>query len=75
MIPVFEKIETIKDKLVVLMREHESLSRENVKLQNEVYVLNNELQKQQILMEENKQLKLDLLSKKDKEQELAKTHS
>jgi septum formation inhibitor MinC len=75
MIPVFEKIEIIKEKLILLLRENEGLYKENVILQNEVYVLNNELQKQQILIEENQQLRLDLLTKKEKEQELAKTVS
>jgi hypothetical protein len=73
MIPALEKIETIKEKLIVLVKEHESLYKENIQLRNEVYLLNNELQKQQILIEENQQLRLDILSKKEKEQELAKT--
>ena len=73
MIPVFEKIELIKEKLILLVREHESLSAENAKLRNELFALKSDLQKQEVLTEENQQLRLDLLTKKEKEQEMAKT--
>jgi predicted nuclease with TOPRIM domain len=68
MIPAFEKIEAIKQKLLVLVQEHERLTIENGKLRDEVKTLSMEVQKQHLLIKENQQLHVEMLSKKEKEQ-------